>query len=511
MTTLLPGGSLRPLHPHQVDSLEALRVALRSGFRSPVLAAPTGFGKTVVAAHIVDGIFRRDMRVVFGVPSLGLIDQTLERFVENGLPESHIGVIQGDHPKRAAWAPIQIATPQTLARRTLPQTDVLVVDECHIRYEIYNRWILSDERPKFVIGLSATPWAKGLGQLFDTLVPAISTQELINRGFLSPFRVFVPSRPNLDGIKTVAGDYHEGQLSERMSDAKLVGDITDTWLVRGRGRPTLCFCVDRNHARHLHDRFQALGVRVAYVDANTPRTERDEIGRDLARGEIEVVVNIGCLTTGIDWDVRCIILARPTKSEMLFVQIVGRGLRTAPGKDYCLILDHSDNHLRLGCVTDIHKTELCCGKPKAKSESDPKERITLPKACPHCTALVPAGWPSCPSCGHEMPKPPPLREEDGDLVEYGSDGKPVRRVSSADVLKKRPKAEVYAEIKALQRERGKSDGWAAHTYRNIFGVWPRNVDPSPDVLAMSFPSPELRQYVRSRNIAFARSMKAAGA
>src|SRR5215469_8131652 len=147
-----------------------------------------------------------------------------------------------------------------------------------------------------------------------------------------------------------------------MNQSALVADTVDTWKARADGRPTLCFAVDRSHAAHLQRRFQQEGVETAYVDCFTSVDDRKEIARRFHAGIVKVVRNVGVLTTGIDWDVRCIILSRPTKSEILFVQMIGRGLRTADGKSDCLILDHSDNHTRLGFVTDISYDELHDGR-----------------------------------------------------------------------------------------------------------------------------------------------------
>lgn len=324
------------LRPHQVSALDGLRGSLRSGNRRPMLQLPTGAGKTVIAAHIVHGAKAKAKRVTFCVPALSLIDQTFERFVANGINPGDMGVIQGDHPWRRPAAPIQIASVQTLRRRGMPDTGLLVVDEAHIRDAWLHAYLTSSENASLpVVGLSATPWSAGLGKIYDDLVKPVSMRELIDQGYLSKFRVFAPSHPDLEGVKTVAGDFHEGDLADRMSKPQIVADIVSTWMAKGHGLPTLCFCVNRAHARLVHDQFAAEGIRVAYIDANTPREEREEIGRRLAAGDIEVVCNIGTLTTGIDWDVRCLILARPTKSDALFVQIIGRALRTAEGKD-CL-------------------------------------------------------------------------------------------------------------------------------------------------------------------------------
>jgi superfamily II DNA or RNA helicase len=120
------------------------------------------------------------------------------------------------------------------------------------------------------IGLSATPWTPGLGRYFDDLIIAATTQTLISEGYLAPFRVFAPSHPDLTGVRTVAGDYHEGDLSGTMNNNLLVADIVDTWKQRGENRPTFCFAVDRAHAKNLQKKFTEAGVPTGYIDAYTP-------------------------------------------------------------------------------------------------------------------------------------------------------------------------------------------------------------------------------------------------
>jgi DNA repair protein RadD len=501
-------GTLSPLHPHQTAALEALKAAIRAGYRRPLVSAPTGMGKTVLGCHIVSGALAKGNCVCFTVPALGLVDQTLERFVQNGIALQDIGVIQADHALRRPLAPVQIATAQTLLRRAYPQSDVVVVDEAHIRHEAIERWIDLDEAGETLfIGLSATPGSRGLGKRFDKLVTTVTTEELIAQGYLSPFRVFAPSKPDLEGVRTVAGDWHEGDIAERMDGGTLTADIVQNWLLRGENRPTLCFAVNRNHARHLHDRFEEAGVSVAYVDAHTPREERDHIGKLLAEGAVRVVVNVGCLTTGIDWDVRCIILARPTKSEMLFTQIIGRGLRTAPGKTDCVIFDHSDSHQRLGFVTDIAFDELDDGSPRAKAKAKEKAESAgpMPKCCPSCTALMAARAKLCIACGFEMPSPPVEAEAEGELAELRAKGKAKigKPMTMREVLRDMGKQAIYSQLKGIQLERGRSDGWAAHKYRELFEVWPRGLDDLPAIA-----SPELTAWCRSQDIRWAKGQQA---
>lgn len=499
------GKAAPSLRPHQVNAIAMLRASLLAGNRAPMLSLPTGSGKTVIAAQIVNMARAKRKRVAFGVPALSLIDQTFERFVENGIEPAEMGVCQGDHPWRRPHAPIQICSAQTLVSRGWPEVDLAIIDEAHRKFDVYDRWMTTDEKRPVFVGLTATPWAKGLGKFYDDLIKPTTMQELIEAGYLSKFRVFAPSHPDLTGVKTVAGDYHEGQLADRMSNAELVADVVKTWLAKAEGRSTLCFAVNRAHAALLAERFAAAGVAVAYIDANTPREERDVIGKRLQAGEIQVVCNIGCLTTGIDWDVRCIVLACPTKSEMLFVQIIGRGLRTAPGKDHCLVLDHSDTHLRLGMVTDIDHDELDDGKAKRASSSRDEDREErLPRECRVCAGLIPPGASECPCCGAAQLRTANVSERDGELSEFAPGSKKARRKSGEPViefLRRLPKGELHAQLKAIASERGRSAGWVAHKFREVWETWPRGFDRE----AESEPSSTLRSWVRSRDIAWAKA------
>jgi DNA repair protein RadD len=404
----------RELRPHQVKAIEKLRQSLGSGKRRPVLKAPTGFGKTVLAAAIVEGALAKKKRVIFTVPALSLVDQTVKAFWDDDIRD--VGVIQGTNAMTDWSRPIQVASVQTLQRRPIPEVDLVLIDECHRWFDLYPKWMADPawQRRPF-IGLSATPWTRGLGQYFDDLIIAATTQDLISEGYLSPFRVFAPSHPDLTGVRTVAGDYDQGDLSGVMSDAHLVADIVDTWLQRAENRSTFCFAVDRAHAKHLQAKFAEAGVSTGYIDAYTPIGERCEIERKFHDGDIRVVCNVGCLTTGIDWDVRCIVLARPTKSEILFVQIIGRGLRPAEGKEDCLILDHSDTHLRLGFVTDIHHEVLDDGRPRANARAS--DRIRLPKECPQCAFLKPPRTSKCPACGFKAEAIDDTEVAEGELIE----------------------------------------------------------------------------------------------
>ena len=303
------------LYPHQVEAMGMLKASLKTGSKRPMLQCPTGFGKTVMAAAIVEGAMRKGNRVMFCVPSLSLIDQTVQAFWREGIRD--VGVIQADHPMTDYSKPVQVCSVQTIQRRRLPHADLVLIDEAHNWFKFYEKWFAQWDAIPFV-GLSATPWTKGLGKHYDDLIIASTTQELIDAGYLSPFRVFAPSHPDLSGVRTIAGDYAEDDLAGVMNQSQLVADVVETWKAKAEGRPTLCFAVNRAHAKRLQQQFEQAGVPSGYIDAYTDIPEREAVRKQFASGAIKVVCNVGCLTTGVDWDVRCIVLARPTKSEMLF-------------------------------------------------------------------------------------------------------------------------------------------------------------------------------------------------
>jgi len=373
MTLLAPTGNLRPMRPHQACALEALRASLRAGNKRPLLQAPTGFGKTLTAAHIIARALERDYRVVFTVPALSLVEQTADAFRKEGI--DCVGVLQGDHALTDPSQPVQICSIQTLARREKPEAALVIVDEAHRMFESVNAWM---SHPAWAdvpfVGLSATPWSRGLGKYYDDLIVAARAAELIEAGFLSPFVVYAPSQPDLTDVRTVAGEFYQGELADACNKSTLVGDVVATWLARGENRPTLAYGVDRAHAEHLQQRFLEAGIAAEYIDAFTDNAVRERIFRRFRAGVTKIITNCATLTTGVDLDVRCIIDAKPTKSEILFVQTIGRGLRTAPGKDKLIVLDHAGNHLRLGMVTDIHHEHLDAGERRAASGGQRTQR-----------------------------------------------------------------------------------------------------------------------------------------
>jgi superfamily II DNA or RNA helicase len=189
---------------------------------------------------------------------------------------------------------------------------------------------------------------------------------------------------------------------------------------------------------------------------------------------------------------------------MAFVQRIGRGLRTAPGKADCIILDHAGNHLRLGLVTDIHQDFLDDGShAKSDSSRENKERAEpLPKRCDECKAVIPPKAQDCPGCGAPVLRRIAVEHEDGELIELGArrSGKPAPTFTE--------KAIFHAELKGYAQQRGYVDGWVSHKYREKFGVWPN--DPRFKTAPALSPSLQTRNWLVSRQIAWAKGRGAHG-
>lgn len=418
--TLFPAVPVaRPLRPYQEHALELLRASISSGRRSPILQLPTGAGKTRVAAEMINMALAKGNRVAFVVPRISLIQQTIRDFEREGIFD--IGVVQGLHYRTDREASVQLCSAQTLSRRgERPEAAVVIIDECHLQNQHITQWIADAASPTIFIGLTATPWSKGLGRTYDDLLQPVTIAELIEASYLSAFRVFAPPGPNLHGVRTTAGDYNECDLSEAVDKQEIVANIIDTWLANGEDRPTLCYGVDRKHAQHLQERFTEAGIRTEYIDCDTLMFDREKIFDRFRSGEVRIICNVATLDTGIDLDVRCIIDARPTKSRIRFVQTIGRGLRAADGKNHCLILDHAGNHHRLGLVTEIgcdHLDNGEAGKAYDRVKGEAAPRIAT---CKSCNCVLPYKARECPSCGEPIYATTPIIEKDGELVELGS-------------------------------------------------------------------------------------------
>lgn len=400
--------------------------------RRPILVLPTGAGKTVTAATIVK---RYGVRTLWLAHRRELIDQAARSLSRIGLTTGVI--LAGRQPTPAAQ--VQVASVQTLIRRDFPRAGLVVIDEAHHACGPSYRRIVNNYPGVPILGLTATPFrldGKGLRQAgFAEIVVGARPAELCERGVLHEPTVYAPDRPNTKGLRIRAGDFAQDQAATLMSAPRLVGRVVETWLNRAAGRRTVVFTVNVAHSIALMERFREAGVRCEHVDGTTPLTERAEILARLASAETTVLCNCQVLTEG--WDLPALevaVLARPTASLNLHLQMIGRIMRSCAEKDGAVVLDHAGNHHRLGMVTDHIEYSLDSKISKGTGQSRPRH-------CPECTALVPPGRSACPACGYEYPysQVELPAETDGELV----------LIKGPTISPHQERASYYAQMRAI--------------------------------------------------------------
>jgi superfamily II DNA or RNA helicase len=500
------GRALRPeLYPYQRDVIARFDAEVAAGRRRVLLVSPTGSGKTIISAAIIEAVVARGKRVLFLAHRRELIQQASLKLYGVGVDH---GIIQAGFLTRPG-ARVQVASIQTLHARAirgtameLPPADLVVVDEAHhARAETYRK--LLDAYPDAtVIGLTATPCrgdGRGLGNVFEAMVECPSVVELTAAGYLVSTRVYAPSQPDLKGVGVQAGDYNEKQLAERMDRDHLVGDVVSNWLRLAERRRTVVFATGVKHSLHLKDQFREAGVWAEHIDGATPVEERDAILRRLAAGQVEVVCNAMVLTEGWDCpEVSCLVLARPTKSLQLYLQMTGRVLRPAPGKTDALILDHAGATFQHGFVDDEISWVLSEDQRAENTVHASWVTYEAPRllSCPECSAVRFSGRP-CTACGwRPQSRPEAVEVIDGELGEVDRQ----RRVK-AKVYAAEEKLTFYRQLLWIARSRGWKDGWAAHKHKEKFGTWPSR---PPHSVTPLVPDEAVRAWVRSRDIAYAR-------
>ena len=477
--------------------------------RCVLLVSPMGSGKTVIGTTIMKQYADLWRPSLFVVHRREIVMQTSRKLREFKIPH---GIIMAGEKERPLER-VQVAAIQTLHARAIrsdrmamPEAHLVVIDEAHRACAETYRKVIEAYPNARILGLTATPCrgdGRGLGGIFDSMIELPQVPDLIAKGHLVGTRVYAPTGPDLKGVQVRMGDYVESQLADRMNTEKLVGNIVVHWLKHGEGRKTVVFAVNVGHSVHIRDEFVKCGVRAEHIDGSTPKAERDETLSRLARGEIDVVVNCMVLTEGWDMpDVGCCILARPTKQIGLYRQMLGRVLRPAPGKKDAIILDHSGAVFRLGFAEDRVEWTLdpdkgATNRTQAKREASGGDRIV---ECSQCSAMREGGK-ECPCCGFlPVKKPADIRTTEGDLGLVDRN-----RKAQAPIYDQEARRTWHAMLIYLAQERAYKSGWAAYKYKEKFGDWPpRFTVPQPIE-----PSVEVRSWVRSRMIAYAKARSAA--
>ena len=465
------------LRDYQVDLIDRVRVALRS-HRRVVAQLPTGGGKTALSTTMLKTVASKGFGGMFTVHRQELVDQTIRTFTEFGLP---YGVISAGY-KEAPRELIQIASIDTLRARLRAgwrpkiAPKLIVADECHHAAAGGWAYVLSEFADAKIIGLTATPErldGRGLDEQFDHMECGPSTGELIRRGYLSKYRPFCPSPPDLTGAKTKMGDFVKRDIGGIMDKSSITGDAISHYLAHARDRRALVFCVSVEHSQHVVQQAKDAGIVAWHLDGETNRGERRQAITAFRRGEIKMLSNVDLFGEGFDVPAADVsIMLRPTRSKALFLQQCGRVLRPLEGKAPAILLDHAGNIHRHGLPCDEREWSLA-GVDKQKGEAPAVE----PKTCPKCMFTHRAGPPKCPNCGFKYDKQ--SREVDQvegvlsevvDLAALRKEKKEREAAEKKAVAEKRieenRRARTIDDLVELGKLRGyrEPEKWAAHVY-----------------------------------------------
>lgn len=375
-----------------------------------------------------------------------------------------------------------------------------LVHNCHIVRKQTVQYIVENPDMK-VIGLTATPFTRGLGEIYGEVVTGSTTNDLVTNKWLCPLRVYIAKEIDMTGAKKVAGEWSADEVSER--GMKITGDIVSEWQKKtfelfGKPEKTIVFCAGVNHGAQLCEEFAKAGynfVSISYKDSSELKREAIE---DFSRPDTTIhgLIATDILTRGFDVpDVKIGVSARPfSKSLSSHIQQMGRIMRTYPGKDYAVWLDHGGNYLRFQKdwdeVYDKGVQKLDDLLERAKKE--PTEKEKKQSKCPVCGFLWPKAADSCPSCGHVKPKRPRIESVAGELSELIKGAKPGRD----------DKQQFYSELIYYATQRQYNPHWASHKYREKFGVWPSGLHE-----AARAPRAMTLRWIKEKNIAYARNRR----
>lgn len=501
------------LRSYQVDAVERVRAHFRGGGRTPLIVAPTGAGKTVIGAYLMKAAGDKGTRTSFLVDRVNLVDQTSAMFDRYGIDH---GVVQAGHWRRRDTEKLQVCSVQTLEKRGFfPDTALLINDEAHCMRKQTTELITKATTMK-VVGLTATPFAEGMGKLYDGLINVTTTNRLIEDGFLVPLQIYAAVKPDMTGAKVVAGEWTDSEIQAR--GHAILGDIVSEWIDKTKhhfGGPvkTIVFSASVAHGAELCEAFNAAGYnfqQLSYEDRNDE--ERREKIAEFRKADSAITGLVACevLTKGFDVpDVMCGVAARPyRKSFSSHIQQLGRVMRPFSGKEFALWLDHSGNIMRfLGDQQDLFANgvkSLDIESPDKKTRN-PKEEGENEKAlkCSQCGYVMPPRAPRCPACGHARPRMSAHESGDGAMVlingkEVPASGKHAYLADRALVWRQL----AFIALRKKPNDLAGAQRFAQANYREFYGEF---AHARIENTALKEPCAELLGYMHHKTIKFAKA------
>lgn len=424
------------LRDYQPEAVQSVYDAIIAGFKAPIIAMPTGTGKSFTLAH---GIYRTcseypQTRHMVLAHVKELVEQDYNA-IRKLWPFAPVGIYSAGLNERDTMQPIIVGGSASVRNcvEKFGYRDFLWIDEAHMlsptAETTYQKIIakLREVNPGLiVVGLTATPYRRGIGCLtnggiFDTVAIDLTTAEcwkrFIAEGFLCPiYPKRTSAQIDVSSVSIVNGDYADGQLQAASDKLELNESIAREIALaarEGERRATLVFCSGIDHAEHMAECLREEGMRARAVHSRMPSSERDAILAAFKSGLLHAVTNNGVLTTGFDHPpIDLIGMARATVSVGLWVQMLGRGTRPAPGKRDCVVLDFAGNRPRLGPIDAPYVPD-----PKKKEKTG-----ELPvKVCDNCGCYAHISARVCEACGEPFPIQTKLKREAGTAAIMSTD------------------------------------------------------------------------------------------
>ncbi|MHB8359229.1 MAG: DEAD/DEAH box helicase [Thermoplasmataceae archaeon] len=450
----------------------------------------------MIAGAVIKAAVAKGSRVLGLVHRVELMQQLSERLTREGVEH---GILMGDQT-HSLHRPVIIASIQTLMRRTPPPADLILIDEGHHATSASYVKAIGAYPKARCLGLSASPWRAdgvGLADVFDGAVLAAEPAQLMADGWLCGYRGWSFQAPSLEGVETRGGDFDEHGLSLAYAKSAVFGDVIARWQEHAgpavhppHGLQTIVFAASVENSLALVSRFHAIGVTAEHVDYRTADIDRFEILQRVRSGATRVVACVSLLTEGVDLpSLSCAVLARPTQSLALHLQMLGRCLRPdGLGPDgrnlskQALILDHAENCKRHGLPDAPRDYSLTASKPKPAPVRTCTRCLAIFEAwvpCPQPHAHLPRCARVCPICAEPAPIRTAIREGPAAVDEH--EAVPLDRLSKAAT--RREQVAAFEALLAEARSHGRKPGWAMRRFVERFpgaakpwGAWRAAVD-----------------------------------
>lgn len=448
------------LRTYQSTLVERTRANFIVGKRRQLLVLPTGGGKTVCFSYMAGAAKGKGLRVWILAHRVELLEQISRTLREFNVAHGMIAPgFLGDRRQQ-----VQVASVFTLARRLdrYEAPDLIIVDEAHhaISTSTWGKVIKAYPDAR-LLGVTATPIrlsGEGLGDLFECMVQGPTVRELIEQGSLAPYRLFAPAGVDLSGVHSKMGDFVRGELATAMNKPSITGDAVAHYRKLADGKRAVAFCVSVEHAETVAAQFREAGIPAASIDGGMDKVLRQSVLKSFTAGDLRVLTSCDLISEGFDVPaIEVAILLRPTQSLGLYLQQVGRALRTFAGKSEAIILDHAGNVSRHGLPDDerIWSLDGSIRKKRAKPSEVPA------KTCPKCFATVASAATHC-LCGHEFE----VQAREVEQVEGALQEVDVVQ-ARLEARKAQGQAQSEQDLVELGRSRGmkRPELWARHVLR----------------------------------------------